>query len=373
MKLFKKIIALLVITITLISITGCQEIKDLGVPTIKRYPSGETVRCIWDTKVYDGKVYVGMGDYDKNTHPSDVWAYDIKKRKWVLTCSVDDEAIIRFIELGGNVLVAPGTDPSEDWEMGNYYILQNGKWQKQRVLPNVIHNFDIIDYDGKRMYGVGADYGLLPAIYTEDNGKTFKTFEFFKNGEPYLVKSEDYARGYEFFEVFSELYLLVHHTYVEIQKASASIFKYKDGAFYYYCDGREFFTASRINMTITPAKAPFRNNYFYCTDYLYYTKETETFKTKWKVELPNGERVSDFVIHNGEMYILSFIEKETEGYTVTIYKTQTGVSDFNKVYSFDYGVPPISFDVYNKYAYVGMGDRKTVSDLNGKVLRIRIL
>lgn len=372
MKILKKLLALFIIMITLIGATGCKEFTDLGVPTIKRYPGGGAMRCIWDVKVYDGKVYVGMGDYDKNTNPSDIWAYDLKKRKWILTGSVEDEAVLRFIKLGGPNLIVPGTDPSEEWDMGNYYVLQNGTWKKERVLPNVIHNFDIIDYDGKIMYAVGADYGLLPAIYTEDNAKTFKSFEFFKNGEPYLVKSEDYARGYEFFEVFGELYLLVHHTYVEIQKASASIFKYENGAFNYYCDGREFFMASRVNMTITPAKGAFKNNYFYCTDYLYYTKETDTFKTKWKVSLPNDERVSDFVIYNGEMYILSFIEKEDKSYTITIYKTQTGTSNFNVVYTFDYGVPPISFDVYKKYAYVGMGNRKEINDLNGKMLKIRI-
>ncbi len=372
MKILKKIIALFIITITLIGITGCKDITDLGVPTIERYPSGGAMRCMSDVKVFDNKVYVGMGDYSLNTHPTDIWAYDIKKRKWFLSGSVEDEAITRFIEFSGGRLIAPGVDPSEGWEFGNYYELKNGKWEKQRVLPNVLHNFDIIDYDGKMMYAVGADYGLLPAVYTEDNGKTFKTFEFFKNGEPYLVKSEDYARGYEFFEIFGELYLLVHHTYVEIQKASASIFKYDNGAFYYYCDGRDFFKTDMLSVNIVNAKGAFRNNYFYATDYLYYTGETDTFITKNKISLPNDERVSDFVIYNGEMIILSFTENDDKSYTVTIYKTQTGTSNFNVVYTFDYGVPPISFDVYKNYAYVGMGDRKIVHDKNGTLLKIRI-
>ena len=150
MKLFKKIISLLIITITLIGLTGCEKLTELGVPTSERFIGGGVVRCTWDVKAYDGKIYIGMGDYDKNTAPTDIWAYNVKKKKWEKTASVNDETISRFIEIDGK-LYAPGIDPRDGWELGNYYILENGTWTTKRELPKVIHTFDMIKYDNKLM------------------------------------------------------------------------------------------------------------------------------------------------------------------------------------------------------------------------------
>lgn len=371
MKLFKKIISLLLITLLLMGLMGCEKLTDLGIPTSKRFPDGGAVNCVWDVKVYDGRVYVGMGDYDENTHPADIWAYDIKKKGWVLSGTVEDEAVTRFIELD-ETLVSPGIDPSEGWELGNFYTLKNGTWLKNRVLPNVIHNFDIINYDGKTMYSVGSDYGMYPALYTDDGGKTFEYFDFYRNGKLYEVASEDYVRGYEFFEVFDELYLLVHHTYVEIQKASASVFKYDNGAFYYYCDGRDFFKTDKVSVNIVNAKGTLKNNYFYVTDNLYYTSENDTFITKSKVNLPNEERVSSFKIIDGEMIVLSYLKNADETYKISLYKTTNGIENYSVIYSFTYGVPPISFDIYKNYAYLGMGNKNEINDKNGTLLKIRI-
>ena len=370
MKIIKKLTAFLLLIVTLLNFMGCEKTFDLGVPSLEKHPAGVPARCMWDVKVFDGKVYVGMGDYSSNTSPTDIWAYDIDTSEWIKSGTVEDEAVLRFIELDGT-LVAPGTDPAENWDYGNYYTLKNGIWEKSRVLPDVIHNFDIVDFDGKRIYGVGADYGIYPALYTTD-GENFTYFDFYKNNELYQMASEYYARGYEFFAFNNQLYVLVRHNHAGQNTASLNIFKYDNGAFYYYCDATEFFKSVRVSENIINAKAEFSDKYFFVTDYLYYTTQTDAFKTNYKVTLPNDEKVASFKIIEDEMLILSYLENEDGTYSITFYETELGTEDFDKVYSFTYDVPPVSFDVFDGYAYVGMGNRVKFNKANGTMLKIKI-
>jgi hypothetical protein len=91
-----------------------------------------------------------------------------------------------------------------------------------------------------------------------------------------------------------------------------------------------------------------------------------------KAEVPNDAFASQFKIYNGKMYILSYLKNEDGSYKTTIYSTPNGVSDYKEVYSFDYAVPPISFDIYKDNAYIGMGNKYEVNDKNGNVLKVRI-
>ena len=115
----------------------------IGNPLSSRFTEGEIACCVWDMHVYDNKIFIGSGDYDLNTRPTDIWAYDLSTKKFVKTGSVLDEAITRFVEIDGK-LVAPGIDPSESKEIGNFYTYENGQWVTTRNLPNAVHNLDMI-------------------------------------------------------------------------------------------------------------------------------------------------------------------------------------------------------------------------------------
>ena len=372
MKLLKKIISLLIITLTLIGITGCDKMTDLGIPTSKRFPNGNVARCVWDLKVYNGNVYVGMGDYDSNTGPTDIWAYNLKKKKWENTATVKDETISRFIEIDGK-LYAPGIDPMEDWKLGNYYLLENGKWETIRELPSAIHTFDIIKFENKLMFGVGARFDF-PVLYTEDgeNYNYIKFYKNYKNNEPYTWEGDDYTRGYEFLNFNNDLYVLTYHYHAKPKKASASLFKYNptDNIFDYFGDGKSFYKFSTMtSVNILNSKGSYKGKYFYVSDSLYYTEDMIEFT---KAEVPNDAFASQFKIYNEKMYILSYVKNEDGSYKTTIYSTPNGVSDYQEVYSFNFNVPPISFDIYKNTAYIGMGDRFAVNEKNGTVLKIKI-
>lgn len=367
MKIVKKLTAFILLIVTLFSFAGCAKDKNLGAPSAERFGGNAVARCVWDLKVFDGKVYIGSGDYSANTSPTDIWAYDLDENEWVLSGSVEDEAVLRFIELDGT-LVAPGTDPSEPWAFGNFYTLSNGTWVKNRVLPNAVHNFDIIDFDGKHMYAVGCDYGVSSCcLYTED-GETFTYFDFYVNNEPLVVNESAFNRGYDFFEFKNELYLL---TYLSDTQKVASIFKYVNGAFHYYCGASSLIKNDRISVNMINAKAEFNDKYFFVTDDLYYTTEQDAFKTNTKVTLPNGEKVASVKVVNDKMIILSYTASENGTYDITFYSTEDG-TNFSKLRTINFEVPPISFDVSGKFAFVGFGNRKAFNKNNGTVLKIKL-
>ena len=367
MKNLKKLTAFILLIITLFSFTGCAKDENLGAPSAERFGGNAVARCVWDVKVFDGKVYIGSGDYSANTAPTDIWAYDLSEKDWVLSGSVEDESVLRFIELD-ETLLSPGTDPSEPWALGNFYTLSDGTWVKNRVLPNVIHNFDITDFDGKRMFAVGSDYGVSScALYTED-GETYTYFDFYANNNLIEINESAYNRGYDFFKFKNELYIL---TYLTDTQKSASIFKYSDGAFHYYSNASSFFKNDRISVNMINAKAEFRDKYYFITDDLYYTEEQDAFKTNTKVELPNGERAVSIKVTGDEMIILSYVKTENGTYDITLYSTKDGIN-FTKLRTVNFEVPPISFDIDGKFAFVGCGDKTKFNKNNGTVLKIKL-
>ncbi len=154
-------------------------VEKLGNPLAKRYPDASTfhyARTISDLQAFDGKLYVGHGDIVLNSGPTDIWYYDLHKKAFVKQGQIEDEAADHYRIINGR-LYLPGMDPREDWSLGNFYRLEDGKWVKHRTLPNSLHSTDI----------VGVDHSLFALSYREkppmclmessDDGKTWKIYD----------------------------------------------------------------------------------------------------------------------------------------------------------------------------------------------------
>ena len=93
----KKTVCALIALILIISLCACGDTyTELGIPLSERYPEGIRARCPWDMTVFDGKLYIGGGDYDANSGPVDIWCYDIDNGTWENSGTVPDEEINRF-------------------------------------------------------------------------------------------------------------------------------------------------------------------------------------------------------------------------------------------------------------------------------------
>ena len=86
--------------LSLLLLCGCAGVSkepahtNIGAPMVDYFDGAREIsRNPWDMAVFDGKLYIGAGDYDKNTGPINLNAFDIKKREWF------DTGLLQFYEL----------------------------------------------------------------------------------------------------------------------------------------------------------------------------------------------------------------------------------------------------------------------------------
>lgn len=152
----------------------------LGNPLTERYSDGSRfhyARSITDLHHFNGKLYLGHGDWGENSGPTDIWYFDLKENRFVKQGQIDDEAAEHYRIIEGKLYV-PGMDPQEDWSLGNFYRLDNGKWVKHRTLPGAVHNFDMVGVDRKLFAATSRLVDQPPCLMVSaDDGKTWTVFE----------------------------------------------------------------------------------------------------------------------------------------------------------------------------------------------------
>jgi hypothetical protein len=119
---------------------------EVGNPGLNQFPTNSvldcTARSAWDMEYYDGKIYIGTGDYWNNSTSRiggklNVWTMAANET-FAKEYAVDEEMIARFRQYDGKLFI-PGSDPTESWDWGNLYVGNHGSWQKLRTLPNGVH------------------------------------------------------------------------------------------------------------------------------------------------------------------------------------------------------------------------------------------
>ena len=223
--------------IAILNMTSCSITKtidsityiELGIPTSERYSEGITARSPWDMAIYDNKLYIGSGDYNTNAGPVDMWCYDMDKNTWSNSGTIQEEEIDRFCVID-NKLVVPGIDPQEDWSLGNYYVLENEQWVKNRKIEGGMHTFDIVEYDGMLFAGLGVSRGSYPVVYSKDNGMTFENVVFYKDGQKLDTTGSQKVRVYDLFVLQDKLYAVFMYGDSEI---TYDLYRYENGVFEY--------------------------------------------------------------------------------------------------------------------------------------------
>ena len=174
------------------------EFTDLGIPTEKHFPnSGNYVyaRTVWGMEVFNGKLYIGCGDYDKNAGSNSsyrympLFAYGLKTGDWQLEAKLDDEQLTRFFK-ANNTLYIAGTDPISGRDGHIYYYVPERDIWRTAVQPGgAAHIFDLLftENDMTVYAGVGLWEGDAPRVPISKNGG--KTFPAANNAYWFLILS----------------------------------------------------------------------------------------------------------------------------------------------------------------------------------------
>ncbi len=363
-------------------------ITELGIPSQQTFAeSSVNSRNPWDMALFNGKLYIGSGDYGENTGPCDVWQYDPEAGEWTNSGTVNDEAIANFETVNGQLIIT-GTDPKNSWEHGSFYTLTADGWQTDRSVPYGVHMFDIALFQNKTFYGIGnANNAQSPVQMTAD-GKAYINVPFYIGDEALLNNPNyGYSRCYNLFEIDNELY-----AFCFISRADG------DNIYgFYKFDGNAFRLVSQIsdlklersksNRQLPFNKALTLNGRFYFSTGILYT--TEDFIKVEKIAIPDDEYVQDMTVENGKMYVLTSKELEKTvldengasqsnvvyNNTVWEYDKTKGLT---KIYSFEYGLSAMSFEKYKNTYYFGIGQRTELKELpedsplwlNGTIIKV---
>ena len=347
------------------------EYVSLGTPAAAYYPSNRLARCAWDMTIFDGKLYVGCGDYSKNPGNAPILSCPMDDLgNWTVDAVIADEQVGRFIDING-VLTIPGFDPVGAPKYGTYYELMNGQWQQRDAFPYGLHTFDVAWYQG-RIYGaIGADRGGYPIAYTED-GVNYQVLPLYKDGQPVDTSNSEVVRSSNLYVLGDDLYA---DFWYEDENASRAIFEmyrynHEEDRFYYVADLKTATHGGKYSPAYLPLweKESLNDKMFLTTGYLFYTTDFETYT---QVTIPNDATVYDMMRFRGRMYLLTAYEKDGEQ-QVTVYSTTAAnPSNLRVEASFTYHLMPTSFAVDADNFFIGMGNwHDTGSAGNGTILHI---
>ncbi len=348
------------------------EFTELGIPLKDVYPDGGVERTAWGIEYYDGALYVGSGDYDTNRGPVNMAHYDLAKSEWKIDGLADDEQIERFYNFDGT-LYAVGYDSRSSWDFGNYYTCtEMGRWKTHRTLPNGVHNFDMIMFEGKLFAGLGVEEGNAPIVMTTDQ-ETWVPMYLWKDGSLRKTHGGTYIRVYDFFVLNGTLYASFFLS-SDVEKAR-EIYMYDGNKFVYHSDmPTKLSYAKRSKYVYLNEKVEFKGVEYMTTGDLYKTTDMITAE---RVDLGETVEVADLRIIGDELYILCNEEIESDdgdvSFRVSVKKSDDG-NEFRELFYFEYPVRAMSFTHNNKTFYFGMGNGaadKGCYEENGMVLSVK--
>lgn len=338
------------------------EIHELGIPLLNKFAPDDEARTPNDIILHDGLLHIGSGEYTRNSGPVEMHIYNTNTKEWQLNCELPEEAILRFCEINGQ-LYAPGIDAMESWELGNYYVFENGNWVQNRVIPNAVHVFDIVKYANRLFFAIGTD-GSANAVATQDVFGSFVFPDFLDENGSVLTASEDDVnsmRVYDLFVLNGKLYAL---------KSGKRVFVFNGTDFEYHSTWDNFLTVHIGYDGGTVRKAVFNGKVFFVGGWFY---SSSNAKTLTKLEFPREIYVADICQKGGFLYLLCDQKLENGNFQIKVLVSKSGnEGEFFEYCSFEYPIPAVSFDVGGDAIYFGMMDNTETNELNGMILEAEI-
>ena len=384
--MFYRVIIALLSCLALLPLPACQQkhvdakeasYESLGIP-LSFYYEGNRERTPWDIAVYDGKLFVASGDYDKNAGPVHLMQYDLNSGLWSESGILPDEQAERFVFLNGTLAV-PGTDPKADWSMGNYYTYTDGQWHIQRAIPGGIHTFDLLSHNDIIFAGIGVPSGQSPIALSYDGGLSFQQLPLLRDGVPAdttLPTDENGAvsgqiRVYELFTLQNEVYAF--YCYRTQENMDNAIYRYENQAFHYVAGLPDNVRFNPTTYQPISAEAEFRNRLFFTTGYLYVTDDMQNAK---QIELSDRTLITDLKVFENKLYCTAIEKLEDGQYRTSLWCNPFGLdSGFLEVFHFTFPSPAQCFTFADDIFYFGMGDGRISSynDSNGTILAVEYL
>ena len=350
---------------------------ELGAPAAVYYPRDYIARVVWDMDIYDGRLYIGNGNFGTNSGPAPVLSCSLDDLgNWVEEAIVPDEQIIRFVNINGKFLI-PGCDPAVGMGTasgnGFYYELVDGRWVTRDHLPNSLHNFDLAWFEGRVYAAIGSGRGGYPVAYTED-GIHYEQLPFYKDGQLRPTDQSNVIRTCNLYVLEGELYADFWYESEESYRTIFEMYHYNKETDYfeYVADLKSVTHGGLYGVAGLPLweKAVLGQRMFLTTGYLYFTTD---FMEYTQVEMPNAAVVYDMVTYeDGRLYLLTSYP-QGDAYRIAVYSlSETNPTALRTEVTFDYKQMPTSFAMDEDNFYIGTGNwYDNGSADNGMILQVQ--
>jgi hypothetical protein len=343
---------------------------ELGVFSNYWVADNTAANYVWDVKIWGDMIYRGVGDYDKNAGTSSIVAFNKETCCWTIAGNTADQAIQRFVEIGGT-LYAPGIDPTGSWDFGNYYVLEGETWKQVRNLPNGLHNFDMIEFDNKIFAGLGTEVLGNTVAVSQDGGTNWDFVPLYREGSLLDTSGYEHSRTYAFMEYDGGLYALIRFKKAGSLSYDTFIFRYDNGKMVYQSAANGRLTGSS-GRNFWQGKLEWKGVCYLTSTALNAITDFSKPETHKQIAMPNGGVVTDILLHNDQLYVLSYVFQADMTCNVVIYKSATGEEgSFTEVVSFHYAGVPISFDFDGSHFYIGTGQSFADQTKSGMLLRVK--
>lgn len=336
---------------------------ELGNPTENCY-NDIIARNAWDMMIFDNKLFVGSGNYTVNSGPTQIAYLDLFTNEWSVSTVPDDE-INNFVIID-NTLIAPGIDPIDNWDYGNYYFYNGKDWSTIRSIPNGVHNFCMLEYHDIIFCGLGISKNGFPIASSTDIGQPFQQVPFYKNNTlNNTTNSSVYDRVYELFVANDQLYA------VKGEKDRLEIFAYNNinRSFEYINDWTYKILWNEIDILIERggffSSVTFQDSYYFSTGLLYKTADARHIE---HIELPSETYVVDLYVCNNNLYILGIKFHGNGTYTSCVYM----MDNQEPVHLLEYtdSTYAISFAVDRNSFYIALGYDIYVPERSGMIIKL---
>ncbi len=160
-----------------------------------------------------GALYMGYGDYDENTGPIEIAAYDPRHASFGTRLRFPTEAVEVYRAIGER-LYAPAIDPVGDGPSAAVAVGEpDGTWSNVKSVL-MTHAFDIVTRDGGDLWLVGSRRLSAIAVRSVDGGRTWTTA---LEVGPRSGQEQDFAR-------FHFVFVLAGRLYVQAQDYVGGVF-----------------------------------------------------------------------------------------------------------------------------------------------------
>lgn len=327
--------------------TDTSEDSSITVTPIKSPYDSQNGHAVWDMKLWDGFLYIGAGDYDRNYTVGTGYRYDLEKEEWDRCGIISDEQISRFIELRGTI-VSPGIDPTGTWDLGHYFVLEEGRFESQSVIPGGIHNFDIVEYDGVLFFGTGVLAGSYPVFVSNEEGAELKQVPFVgSSGEKVSTLGHSHIRCYDLTVINNELYAVL-----TLDK-NKNVYKYNGSEFVFHSAFGSKVVNGRHAYVPIMDKRVLGNTLYFTSGKLYATEDMDTYRDI----TPEGVvYVADVLVYDDCLYALTNEHNADDGYDIKVMK-MTENEEFTEVFKISNKIAAMSFEFDGSDYYIGLGTR----------------